>query len=244
MRGVRRGSFHAGNSCSRFLRRSFSRLLRCFIRRDRGRNRTRFDRWRGFHFRRVSRGDDRRRRRALQPAQIVEGIGENEIHRRRINLPGRGDPIVRLGRVVMFELPGRLRVVERRCVARELELLHHLLRAAVFAFEKQRQINFEFDDLRDLILVAARRGRGAEERFKPIARLCVILFLERNLREVVLRFAEFRIDLRSLFEGGFCAVEIFLGQQNFAAQINGRGLIWIRKRIRKPGHVQPQKLPS
>ena len=127
----------------------------------------------------------------------------------------------------MFELPGRLRVIERRRVARELELLHHLLRAAVFAFEKQRQINFKFDDLRDLILVAARRRCGAKERFEPITRLGVILFLEWNLREVVLRFPELRIDFRRLFEGGFRAVEIFLRQQNFAAQIDGRRLIWI-----------------
>ena len=89
----------------------------------------------------------------------------------------------------MFKLPGGLRVIERRRVAGELELLHHLLRAAVFAFEQQSQIDFEFDDLRRLILVAARCRGGAEERFKPVARLRVFLFLERDLREIVMRLA-------------------------------------------------------
>ena len=74
----------------------------------------------------------------------------------------------------MLELPGGLRVVERRRVARELELLHHLLRAAVFAFEQKRHENLELDELRRLIFVAA--GRLAEERFEPIARLACIPF--------------------------------------------------------------------
>ena len=38
-------------------------------------------------------------------------------------------------------------------------------------------------------------GVAAEERFETIARLGVFLFLERNLREIVLRFAELRIEL-------------------------------------------------
>jgi hypothetical protein len=95
----------------------------------------------------------------------------------------------------MFELPRGLRVVERRGVAGELELFHHFLRAAVFAFQKKRQINFEFDDLRGLVLIAAGRGRGVEERFETLARFREFFFLEGDLRQVVLRLAEFRIDL-------------------------------------------------
>ena len=127
----------------------------------------------------------------------------------------------------MFELPGCLSVVECRRVAGELELLHHLLRAAVLALEEQRQINFEFDDLRRLVLIAAGRGGGAKERFKSLARFRVFLFLEWDLREVVLRFAELRIDLGRLLERRFRAVEIFLRQKNFTAQVDRGRLIRI-----------------
>ena len=127
----------------------------------------------------------------------------------------------------MFELPGGLRVVERRRVARELELLHHLLGAAVFAFEEQRQENFELDDLGRLVFVATGRRRAVEERLEAITRLRVILFLERDLRQVVLRLAELRIDLRRLLERVLRAVEIFLRQQNLTAQIDRRRLIRI-----------------
>ncbi len=74
-----------------------------------------------------------------------------------------------LAGIVMFKLPSRLRVVERRRVSGELELLHHFLRVGVFAFEEQRQINLELDQLRGAILV--RSGSGGEERFETLARL-------------------------------------------------------------------------
>ena len=127
----------------------------------------------------------------------------------------------------MFELPGGLRVIERRRVAGELELLHHLLGAAVFAFEQERQVNLELDDLRRLVLIAAGRGCVIEERLETIPRFRVFLFLERDLGQVVLRLAEFRIDFRCLLERVFGTVEILLRQQNLAAQIDGRGLVRI-----------------
>src|SRR5205807_5908753 len=120
--------------------RNFRRLRR-FVQRERRRgNRARLDRrrrgfvLRNFLRRRYRRGGDVLRR--LEPADIVERIGKHHIERGRINLFRRNDPVVRFRGVVMFELPGRLRVVERRRIARELELLHHLLSAAVFALEK------------------------------------------------------------------------------------------------------------
>ena len=73
----------------------------------------------------------------------------------------------------MAELPGCLRIIKRGRITRELELLHHLLRAAFFALEQQRQENLEFDELGRLILVAP--GGGVKEGFQPIARLRVFL---------------------------------------------------------------------
>ena len=135
----------------------------------------------------------------------------------------------------MFELPGGLGVIERRRVAGELELLHHLLRAAVFSFEKQRQIDFEFDDLRRLVFI--RRPARAWWRQKALrngrAPLRILLFLERDLREIVVRLGEFRVELHGLLKGGLRAVEIFLRQQNFAAQVDGR---W-------PDSDRPRQLP-
>ena len=55
----------------------------------------------------------------------------------------------------MLKLPGGLRVIERGRIAGELELIHHLLRAAVFALEQECQVDLELDHLRGLILVAA-----------------------------------------------------------------------------------------
>src|SRR5437588_623942 len=89
---------------------------------------------RNFLRRRYRRGGDVLRR--LEPADIVERIGKHHVERGRINLFRRNDPVVRFRGVVMFELPGRLRVIERRRVAGELELLHHLLGAPSLALEK------------------------------------------------------------------------------------------------------------
>ena len=71
----------------------------------------------------------------------------------------------------MLKLPRGLRVIERRRVAGELELLHHLLRAAVFAFEQKRHEDLELDQLRRLILVAAGRLRlkSASKRSRALA---------------------------------------------------------------------------
>ena len=55
----------------------------------------------------------------------------------------------------MFELPRCLRVIKRRGITGELELLHHLLRLAVFSFEQQRHEDLEFNHLSGLIFIAA-----------------------------------------------------------------------------------------
>ena len=108
----------------------------------------------------------------------------------------------------MLKLPGGLRIIERRGVAGELELLHHLLGAALFAFEQKRHVNLELDQLRRLVLVAP--GRLAEQSFETLTRLDVILFLKWDLRQVVLRFAEFRIDLGCFLKGGFRQIVLLL----------------------------------
>src|SRR5581483_2990238 len=162
-------------------------------------------------------------RRGLNPTQIVKRIGEHIVERGRINLLGRRDPIVRLRRVVMFELPRRLRVIERRRVAGELELLHHLLRAAIFVLEQERQINFVFDELRRLIFIAA--GRLREQLLETIARLRVILFLKRQLREIVLRLAKLVVDLECLSERRFRLVELLLLHHALGTEIQRRRLV-------------------
>lgn len=90
----------------------------------------------------------------------------------------------------MFELPGGLRVIERRCIAGELKLLHQFLRAGVFALEQERQINFELNALRILILFAPRDR--CQQCFEAIPCFAVFFSFKRNLREIVLRVARFR----------------------------------------------------
>ena len=57
----------------------------------------------------------------------------------------------------MFELPGRLRVIECRGIATKLELLHQFLRPAILTFQQISEEYPEVDQLRCLILVSARR---------------------------------------------------------------------------------------
>src|ERR1700730_4595074 len=123
----------------------------------------------------------------------------------------------------MFKFPGRLRVIQSRRVARELELLHHFLGATISALEQQRHVNFELKQLRSLIFVAT--GSWGKECFEPITCLCVIFFLEWNLREVVLGLAEFRIDLQRFLKSRLGLVEFLLLHQNLTAKIHGRRLI-------------------
>src|SRR4051812_12175523 len=98
----------------------------------------------------------------------------------------------------MFEFPGGLRVVKRRGITGELELLHHLLRLAIFALEQEGHENLELDHLSGLILIAARRL--TEQSLKLLARFGVVLFLKWNLRQVVLRLPEFWIGFGRLLE--------------------------------------------
>ena len=96
----------------------------------------------------------------------------------------------------MLKLPGRLRVVERGAVARELKLVHQLMGLRSLFLEQKSQENLELDQLRGLILIVARRL--GKECFEPIARFRIFPFLEGNLREVVLGFAKFRIGRQPL----------------------------------------------
>ena len=89
----------------------------------------------------------------------------------------------------MLKLPSGLRIIKRRCVASKLELLHQLLRAAVFAFQKPSHVNVEFDELGRLALVPTRRL--AQEHFESIARRRVIFFLQRHRCEIELGLAKF-----------------------------------------------------
>ena len=126
----------------------------------------------------------------------------------------------------MLVLPCCLRVIERRGIARELEFLHHRVRPALFALHQKGHVNFELNQLGRLVFVAT--GHAFIQRLETVARFCVLFLFEWNLREVVLRIAKFRIQLRRLFESGLGIVEFFLLHQNFASQIQGRGLIGIR----------------
>ena len=123
----------------------------------------------------------------------------------------------------MLKLPSCLRVVQRRRVSRKLELLHHLLRAALFAFEQKRHVDLELNDLRRLILIAP--WCLLKERVEALSRPCIIFFLKRNLREIILRLAEFRIHFGRLLKRGFRIVEFLLLHQNLAPQIEDWRLI-------------------
>ena len=107
----------------------------------------------------------------------------------------------------MFELPGRLRVIECRGIATKLELLHQFLRPAILTFQQISEEYPEVDQLRCLILVSARRL--LQQRLKSITRLGVILISEWNVCQIELRLAKFRIGLESLFKEPFGLVRTF-----------------------------------
>ena len=114
----------------------------------------------------------------------------------------------------MLILPRCLGVIERRRISGELKLLHHRMRAALFPLEQNRHVNLEFDKLRRLIFIAARDS--IIKRFKTLLRLCVVLFLKGYLRQVKLRFAEFRVEPDCLLKCSFGLVKLLLRHQNFA----------------------------
>ena len=91
------------------------------------------------------------------------------------------------------------------------------MRPALFAFHQKGHINFELDQLGRLVFVAT--GHAFIQRLETVTRFCVLFLFEWNLREVVLRIAKFRIQLRRLFESGLGIVELPLLHQNFASQI-------------------------
>ena len=117
----------------------------------------------------------------------------------------------------MLVLPCSLSVIERRRVACELKFLHHRVRPTLFAFHQKRHVNFEFNQLGSLILVAA--GDAFIQRLETVPGFCVLLFLERNLREIVLRIAKLRIQPGCLFECGLSIIELPLLHQNLASQV-------------------------
>src|ERR1700730_18172329 len=123
----------------------------------------------------------------------------------------------------MFKFPRRLCVIQRRRVACELELLHHFLGATISALEQERDVNLKLEQLRSLVFVAT--GCLGKEVFEPLTRLRVILFLEWNLREVVLSLPEFWIELQRFLESRLSFIEFLLLHQNLTAKIYGRRLI-------------------
>ena len=88
----------------------------------------------------------------------------------------------------MLELVGSLSVIKRGRVAAELELLHHFLRAAIFALEQIGHENLKLNQLGCLILVTS--GRLSQERLESITRLRIFLLTKRHIGQVKLRFAE------------------------------------------------------
>ena len=125
----------------------------------------------------------------------------------------------------MFVLPRSLSVIESRRIACKLELLHHGVRAALFAFEQKRHVNLEFNKLCRLILIAT--WSSLVQRLETLPRFCVVLLFERNLREIILRFAELWIKLGCCLKCSFGLVKLLLLHQNLATQIEGRWLIRI-----------------
>jgi hypothetical protein len=77
-----------------------------------------------------------------------------------------------------------------------------------------------------LIFIAS--WSSLQQRFETFPRLGVIFLLKWNLCEIVLRLAEFRIQLGSFLEGGFGFTKLLLLHQNFATQFQGRWLIRLR----------------
>ena len=126
----------------------------------------------------------------------------------------------------MLKFPRRLGIIEGRGVPCKLKLLHHRVRPTFFSLEQKRHVNFEFDKLCCLIFVAARGS--LIQRLETLPRLRIVLFLKGNLREVVLCFPKFRIQLGCFFKCSFGLVKLLLLHQNLATQIEGRRLIRIR----------------
>ena len=117
----------------------------------------------------------------------------------------------------MLILPGCLSIIKRWCIARELKLLHHRVRAAFFSLEQKRHVNLELNKLRRLILIAT--WSSLVQCLETLLRLCIVLLLKWNLREVVLRFAELWIKLGRLLKCGLGVVKLLLLHQNLATQI-------------------------
>src|SRR5438270_12836655 len=127
----------------------------------------------------------------------------------------------------MFKLPGRLRVIQGRRIAGELKLFHHLLRAALFAFEQKRHVDVEFDQLGRFAFIAARRF--AKQSLETISRGGVIFLFEWDLSEIELRLTEFWIGFERLLEFSLSLVELFLLEQYLTAQIKRCSLVRIRR---------------
>src|SRR5207249_5293976 len=120
----------------------------------------------------------------LDPPDVIKRVSENAVKRWRINLVGRTGPIRGLLQVIMLILPGCLSIIKRWCIARELKLLHHRVRAAFFSLEQKRHVNLELNKLRRLILIAT--WSSLVQCLETLLRLCIVLLLKWNLREVVL----------------------------------------------------------
>src|SRR4029453_13587749 len=126
----------------------------------------------------------------------------------------------------MLKFPCSLGIIESGRVSCKLELFHHRLCAALFSFEQERHVNFKFHELCCLILIAS--WSSLKKRLETFPRLGVVFLLKWNLCEIVLRLAEFRIQLGCFLEGGFGFIKLLLLHQNFATQIQSPRLIRLR----------------
>ena len=126
----------------------------------------------------------------------------------------------------MLKFPRGLGIVQSWRIPCELELIHHRLRATLLPLEQKRHVNFELNEFCRLIFVAS--WRLFIQRFETLPRLRVVFLLKWNLREVILRLTEFRIQLGCLFECRFGFLKLLLLHQNLATQIEGRRLIRFR----------------
>jgi len=108
----------------------------------------------------------------------------------------------------MFEFPSGLRVIEGRGVTGEFELIHQLLRFGFLALKQQSHKNVVLYQLSRLVFLLA--WSGGEQSLKSLAGLGIISLLERDLGEVVLRLAEFRIGRDRFLKGRLGLVEFLL----------------------------------
>ena len=115
----------------------------------------------------------------------------------------------------MFKFPRRLGIVESWRIPGELELLHNRLRSTLLSFQQECHVNLEFDELCSLVLIPS--WSLFKQCFETLPRFGVVFILEWNLREIVLRLAELRIELGCPFEGGFGLIKLLLLHQDFAA---------------------------